>query len=266
MRVQGEEKHLLLEKSQEVLREFTLAWKKMYPHEGTLIQKEIGVMQRLCLYAVAYAQQEKPEDFIISSGKMYSVREFIEMCALELGWNEKEGGNGIIWEGEGINEIGKRADNNEIVIRIDPRYFRATEVDELLVDSKAREKLGWEPKISISQLISEMIKEDSYEAKKNQFLKTKDFLVHSPKEQYFFMNHIIPIILAGGAGSRLWPLSKESFPKQFLNLLDNNELTLLQQTYKRIEDLQNLSKPIIVCNEEHNFIVADQMRNINISL
>ena len=72
----------------------------------------------------------------------------------------------------------------------------------------------------------------------------------------------MPIILSGGTGSRLWPLSRESFPKQFLKLTDEENYTLLQQTYKRIEDLENLSKPIIICNEEHRFIVGDQMRKI----
>ncbi len=76
------------------------------------------------------------------------------------------------------------------------------------------------------------------------------------------MDAIIPIILAGGTGSRLWPLSRESFPKQFLKLSDSDDYTLLQKTYKRIEDLENLCKPIIICNEEHRFIVGDQMRNI----
>ena len=75
---------------------------------------------------------------------------------------------------------------------------------------------------------------------------------------------IIPIILAGGTGSRLWPLSRESYPKQFLNLLENDNLTLLQKTYERIKNLDNLTNPIIICNEEHRFIVGDQMRKINI--
>ena len=73
---------------------------------------------------------------------------------------------------------------------------------------------------------------------------------------------IIPIILAGGTGSRLWPLSRKSFPKQFLNLL-NDEYSMLQKTYKRIENLENISSPIVICNEEHRFIVAEQMREIN---
>ena len=76
------------------------------------------------------------------------------------------------------------------------------------------------------------------------------------------METVIPIILSGGTGSRLWPLSRESFPKQFLKLAGNSNYTLLQQTYKRIEDLENLAKPIIICNEEHRFIVGDQMRKI----
>ncbi len=78
------------------------------------------------------------------------------------------------------------------------------------------------------------------------------------------MHKIIPIILAGGTGSRLWPLSRESFPKQFLHLTEDDNSTMLQKTYKRIENLENLSKPIIICNEEHRFIVGDQMRDINI--
>ncbi len=78
------------------------------------------------------------------------------------------------------------------------------------------------------------------------------------------MSPIIPIILAGGTGSRLWPLSRESFPKQYLNLLDRDEYTLLQQTYRRIANLESITKPIIICNEEHRFVVGDQMKKINI--
>ena len=76
---------------------------------------------------------------------------------------------------------------------------------------------------------------------------------------------IVPIILAGGSGSRLWPLSRKSYPKQFLSLLEGDKYTLLQKTYKRIENLKNLSDPIIICNEEHRFIVGDQMRKIKIN-
>ena len=80
-------------------------------------------------------------------------------------------------------------------------------------------------------------------------------MVRSPK--------IIPIILSGGFGSRLWPLSRESFPKQYQPLIKNNSKSLLQITQERIAKIDNISKPIIICNEEHRFIVAEQMREIN---
>ena len=73
---------------------------------------------------------------------------------------------------------------------------------------------------------------------------------------------IIPVILAGGSGSRLWPLSRKSFPKQFINLTNDDEYTLLQKTCKRIESIENICKPIVICNEEHRFIVAHQMKDI----
>ena len=206
-------------------------------------------------------QQEKPEDFVISTGKMYTVRKFIELCSVELGWNKNKS-SGIIRAGK--DEIGKRADTGEIVIRIDPRYFRPTEVDELLGDSsKARKKLKWEPKISIAELISEMIEEDSKESQKKLYLRTKVFLFTLPKNSNFKLMNIIPIILAGGTGSRLWPLSRKVPETVFaIDRFEND--TLLQKTYKRIADLENLSKPIIICHEEHRFIVGDQMRKIKI--
>ena len=106
-------------------------------------------------------QQKKPEDFVIATGKQSSVREFIEISAQNLNWE------GIIWENEGLNEIGKRRDNGEIVIRIDPKFFRPAEVDTLQGDpSYAKQKLGWEPNISLDELIKEMIYMDNQEAKK----------------------------------------------------------------------------------------------------
>ena len=106
-------------------------------------------------------QQDQPDDFVIATGRMETVRKFCELTAKEIGWGTHSCPNGIIWEGEGINEIGRRADNKEIVIRIDPKYYRPTEVDELIGDaSKARKLLNWEPKISLEEIISEMVKED----------------------------------------------------------------------------------------------------------
>jgi len=75
---------------------------------------------------------------------------------------------------------------------------------------------------------------------------------------------IIPLILCGGSGTRLWPLSRESYPKQFLSVKKGQKFTLLQETIKRISTLKNLKQPILVCNEEHRFIVAEQMRELNI--
>ena len=75
---------------------------------------------------------------------------------------------------------------------------------------------------------------------------------------------IQPVILSGGTGTRLWPLSRECYPKQYLKLYENNNFTLLQNTYLRVKDLPNLELPIIICNEEQRFITAEQMREINI--
>ncbi len=78
-------------------------------------------------------------------------------------------------------------------------------------------------------------------------------------------NTIIPVILCGGSGSRLWPLSRESFPKQYLKLLEPSNKTMLQTTYGRLEGLTNLCQPYLICNEQHRFIAAEQFREINIS-
>ena len=118
-------------------------------------------------------QQETPDDFVIATGRMETVRRFIEIAAQELGW-AKGNKNAIIWEGEGINEVGRRSDNNEIVIKIDPSYFRPTEVNELIGDStKALKKLGWSPKITLEELIAEMISVDKKLAYKELSEKIK---------------------------------------------------------------------------------------------
>ena len=129
-------------------------------------------------------QQEIPEDYVISTGRMETVRNFIEISAKKLGWGSKNNHDkGIIWEGEGINEIGRRADNKKIVIRIDKRYFRPTEVEQLQGDSsKAFKKLNWEPKTTLEELIDEMIENDKEEAFKEYHLKEKGFKVVLDKE------------------------------------------------------------------------------------
>ena len=115
-------------------------------------------------------QQENPRDFVISTGRQESIRKFVEITASILGWNSNN--SSIIWSGKGINEIGRRADTNEIVIRVDPRYFRPTEVDSLLGDSSsAKDILGWQPETSLDQMINEMIQNDLVETKKEKSFK-----------------------------------------------------------------------------------------------
>ena len=120
-------------------------------------------------------QQQIPEDFVISSGRTETVRKFIEISAEKIGWNRGLDKPSIIWEGEGINEVGRRADNNKVVIKIDKRYFRPTEVEQLLGDpSKAYKKLGWSPKTNLEDLIEEMIEYDKLEAIKEYRLCNDD--------------------------------------------------------------------------------------------
>ena len=138
--------------------------------------KEYVEMQWLML------QQEQPKDYVISTGRAESIRKFAEISASYLGWSDK-GKSGIIWEGEGLNEVGRRADTMEIVIRIDPRYFRPTEVEFLLGESKkAALELNWTPKTSLEELIKEMIESDKEEARKDSILKKSGFQINSSQE------------------------------------------------------------------------------------
>ncbi len=123
-------------------------------------------------------QQDKPIDFVIATGRQESVRKFIELTAKELNWGS------IIWEGTGVNEIGRRADTNEIVIKIDEKYFRPTEVSTLLGDPTfAKNKLGWIPKTTLEELVSEMVKVDKEEAQKDLLLAKSGFKINSSNEQ-----------------------------------------------------------------------------------
>lgn len=102
-------------------------------------------------------QQQKPEDFVIATGQQYSVREFVNLAARHIGMN-------INWFGEGIGEKGFLPDGR-CIVEVDPGYFRPTEVETLLGDaSKAREKLGWEPRVSFEELVAEMATADLLEA------------------------------------------------------------------------------------------------------
>ncbi len=109
-------------------------------------------------------QQDHPEDYVIATGVQYSVRDFINAAARELGMQ-------IRWSGEGVEEQGIDPQGRRIVA-VDPRYFRPTEVETLLGDpTKAREKLGWVPQITFDQLVAEMVREDLKAAERDELVK-----------------------------------------------------------------------------------------------
>jgi len=126
-------------------------------------------------------QQDHPEDFVIATGVQYSVRDFVNAAADELGMN-------IRWEGVGIDEIGflePSALNLEpkAIVQVDPRYFRPTEVETLLGDpSKAKQKLGWTPKITFHELVSEMVREDLKSAERDELVKKHGFTAYDYNE------------------------------------------------------------------------------------
>jgi GDPmannose 4,6-dehydratase len=114
-------------------------------------------------------QQDEPEDFVVATGETHSVREFVEQSFHEIGIT-------IAWEGSGLDEIGRDADSGKVLVQVDPRYFRPTEVDFLLGDpSKAKEKLGWEPKITFKELVKIMIHEDLKDAEKDHLIKKEGY-------------------------------------------------------------------------------------------
>ena len=115
-------------------------------------------------------QQDQPEDFVIATGVQYSVRQFINWTADALGM-------ALRWEGEGVNEVAYW--NEKPVVRIDPRYFRPTEVETLLGDpSKAKQKLGWVPEITAQEMCAEMVAHDLAQAKQHALLKVNGYNVN----------------------------------------------------------------------------------------
>lgn len=109
-------------------------------------------------------QQDQPEDFVIATGVQYSVRAFVDAAAEELGIK-------VRWEGSGVDERGYDA-NGKCIVAVDSRYFRPTEVETLLGDpTKAREKLGWTPKIAFKDLVAEMVREDLKSAERDELVK-----------------------------------------------------------------------------------------------
>ena len=127
-------------------------------------------------------QQEEPEDFVIATGEQHSVRDFVNAAAKELGMK-------IRWEGSGVDEKGYWVNGNKpkessadpeknIIVCVDVRYFRPTEVETLLGDpSKAREKLGWTPSITFEDLVSEMVREDLKSAERDELVKIHGYQI-----------------------------------------------------------------------------------------
>jgi len=113
-------------------------------------------------------QQDKPEDYVIATGKQHSVREFVELAAGELGMH-------ISWRGKGVDEEGLD-DNGQVIVRIDPRYFRPAEVETLLGDpSKAKRQLGWTPTVSFTELVAEMVRGDLALAERDELCKREGY-------------------------------------------------------------------------------------------
>jgi len=114
-------------------------------------------------------QQDQPDDFVIATGKQYSVKDFVNIAAKELDI-------GITWKGKGVNEKGFDQKTGNQIVAVDPKYFRPTEVETLLGDpSKAKQKLGWEPEITFQELVTEMVKQDLVLAKKDHLCQTHGF-------------------------------------------------------------------------------------------
>ena len=117
-------------------------------------------------------QQDEPDDFVISTGEQHSVREFVELAAAQIGYT-------IEWRGEGLNEQGIDCNTGKVLVKIDPRYFRPTEVETLLGDcSKAKASLGWAPETSFPSLVQEMVEADLGLAKRDSHMQQQGFKVY----------------------------------------------------------------------------------------
>ncbi|MDB5764015.1 MAG: gmd [Herminiimonas sp.] len=120
-------------------------------------------------------QQNEAEDFVIATGKQYSVRQFVETAAHELGIS-------ITWQGAGAEEKG-HDDQGRCIVQVDPRYFRPTEVETLLGDpAKAKAKLGWAPRITFNELVAEMVREDLKSAERDELVKNHGYAAYDRHE------------------------------------------------------------------------------------
>jgi GDPmannose 4,6-dehydratase len=121
-------------------------------------------------------QQEQAEDFVIATGKQYSVRDFVVAAGKCLDMR-------IEWKGKGVDEVGIDTKSRRTLVKVDPRYFRPTEVETLLGDaSKAKAKLGWSAKVSFGELVTEMVESDLDIAKRDSLVAKQGFKVYSHHE------------------------------------------------------------------------------------
>ncbi len=121
-------------------------------------------------------QQDEPKDYVLATGVTTTIRDFCKMTFAELGMD-------IEFKGEGVNEVGIDKATGRVIIEVDPRYFRPTEVDLLLGDSsKARRELGWTPKYNLQALVKEMVREDLAEAEKENVLRKEGYEILIPQE------------------------------------------------------------------------------------
>ena len=132
-------------------------------------RRDWGHARDFCRAQWLMLQQDEPDDYVVATGEQHSVREFVELACSELGM-------GVEWRGEGLDEVGVRCDTGRPVVRVDPRYFRPTEVDSLLGDAgKARRKLGWEPVIGFRELVAEMVREDLRGAERDELCRREGY-------------------------------------------------------------------------------------------
>ena len=130
-------------------------------------------------------QQEQPEDFVIATGVQYSVRQFVEFAAKELGVTVEFGGEGVAEVGTVVKVDGEKAKckPGDVIVKVDPRYFRPTEVETLLGDpSKAKRKLGWVPTITLPELVREMVEADYTSAQRDSLVKGAGFQAYDHHE------------------------------------------------------------------------------------
>lgn len=196
-----------------------------------------------CMWLIL--QHDVPEDFVIATGEYHTVREFAALAFDYLGIV-------IRWEGEGVNEKGIDTATGKVLVEVDPSYFRPSEVEQLLGDpTKARTLLGWNPtKTSFPELVKIMVEHDMKFVKKTTPKGIKNKLMDT---------HII--IMAGGVGSRFWPMSTPEYPKQFIDVMGCGK-SLIQLTVERFLPICSIDNFWVVSNEQYKGIIKEQLPDL----